>query len=219
MNTSVINELLPHELEKYIAEHTTKENEVLHALDRETNLKVLMPNMISGQVQGVFLRMVSHMVRPKNVLEIGTYTGYSGICLAAGMQKEGFLYTIDKNEELEEMALKYFEKSGFGSQVKMMVGNAMEIVSTLQETFDLVFIDADKVNYENYYNLVFDKVSKGGYIVADNVLWKGKVSDSNQTDKETEALRTFNKMVQDDERVENIILSVRDGLTLIRKLV
>lgn len=162
--------------------------------------------------------MISHMIQPKRILEIGTYTGYSGICLADGLAADGVLYTIDINEELEDMVQSYFQQAGISGKVKQLIGNALEIIPTLDETFDLVFIDADKINYTNYYNMVFDKVRVGGYFLADNVLWSGKVADDNKKDKDTQALRAFNRLLHEDDRVENVILSVRDGLLLARKL-
>ncbi|MGB0522735.1 MAG: O-methyltransferase [Flammeovirgaceae bacterium] len=211
-------DLFPESLDHYIEQHTSPESEVLEELNRETNLNVLMPRMLSGHIQGVVLKMISHMIRPKRILEIGTYTGYSGICLADGLTADGLLYTIDINEELEDMVSSYLKKAGVDHKVKQLIGDAMEIIPTLNETFDLVFIDADKVNYVNYYHMVFDKVRVGGYFLADNVLWSGKVADDTKQDKDTNALRELNALIQNDDRVENVILSVRDGLLLARKL-
>ena len=211
-------DMLPESLDHYIGQHTTPESDVLEELNRETNLNVLMPRMLSGHIQGVVLKMISHMIQPKRILEIGTYTGYSGICLADGLTDDGLLYTIDINEELEEMVKNYFQKAGISHKVKQLIGNAMELIPNLDETFDLVFIDADKINYTNYYNMVFDKVRVGGYFLADNVLWSGKVADDSKRDKDTLALKEFNQLLHNDDRVENVILSVRDGLLLARKL-
>ncbi|MDA9066391.1 class I SAM-dependent methyltransferase [Flavobacteriales bacterium] len=212
-------EFLPKEIEQYSQEHTQKENEVLYNLNRETHLKVLIPRMLSGHIQGRILSMFSHMLKPKNVLEIGTYTGYSAICFAEGMQPDGKLVTIDINNELETMATSYFEKSGYGNQIDMRVGNAIDIIPTLDMKFDLVFIDADKHNYSNYYDLVIDKVNQGGFIIADNVLWSGKVlTDEVNTDTDTKALDEYNKKINSDPRVENMLMPVRDGLMVARKL-
>lgn len=212
-------EFLPKEIEQYSQEHTQKETEVLYNLNRETHLKVLIPRMLSGHIQGRILSMFSHMLKPKNILEIGTYTGYSAICFAEGMQPDGKLVTIDINNELETMATSYFEKSGYGNQIDMRVGNAIDIIPTLDMKFDLVFIDADKHNYSNYYDLVIDKVNQGGFIIADNVLWSGKVlTDEVNTDTDTKALDEYNKKINSDPRVENMLMPVRDGLMVARKL-
>jgi caffeoyl-CoA O-methyltransferase len=210
--------LVSADLEQYIEKHSSPEESVLQQLNRETHLKVQMPQMLSGHSQGQFLEMVSRMCQPKRILEIGTYTGYSGICLAKGLSADGLLYTIDINEELQPMVEQYFAKAGLSNKVKQLIGDAREIIPTLNETFDLVFIDADKVNYSAYYDLVFDKVRTGGYIIADNVLWSGKVLLENK-DKDTLAIDTYNKKVCADKRVETFILSLRDGLNIARKLV
>jgi len=211
-------EFISAELDEYVKEHTSPESSVLAELDRETYSKVLMPRMLSGHIQGRILSMMSHMIRPKQILEIGTFTGYSAICMAEGLPENGLLHTIDINEELTEMVLKYFDKAGLSDKIKTYVGNALDIIPGMKEVFDLVFIDADKINYMNYYNLVFDKVSKGGFIIADNVLWSGKVlEDYSKTDADTKAIMDFNKWVQEDERVENVLLPVRDGLLVMRK--
>ena len=206
----------PEALERYAEEHTTAESGILKELNRETNANILMPQMLSGHVQGQFIRMISMLLRPKNILEIGTFTGYSAICLQEGLQPGGTLYTIDVNEELKEMVDRYFAKAGISDSVKFMIGNAREIIPTLDVTFDLVFIDADKENYPNYYDLVFDKVNSGGVILADNVLWSGKVAEGNQ-DAETKALVAFSEKVQRDNRVDNVLVTQRDGLMMIRK--
>ncbi len=199
-------------------QHSTPESELLKRLDRETHAKVLMPRMVSGHIQGRFLSMISHMIKPQMVLEIGTFTGYSAICLAEGLPPEGKLITIDVNEEIESFARSFIEKSDKGKQIEQKIGNALNIIPALDMQFDLVFIDADKINYQKYYDLVFDKVRQGGYILADNVLWSGKVfKEIPKMDKDTKALMDFNDMVQNDDRVENVLLPVRDGLLLIRK--
>lgn len=205
-------------LEKYSEDHTSKESEVLHRLNRETHIKALMPRMLSGHLQGQFLGMLSQMIQPKVILEIGTYTGYSAICLAKGLKVDGVIHTIEKNPEHETMAKKYFKEAGIEHQVNYHLGNALEIIPTLNEIFDLVFIDADKDNYLNYYNLVFDKVKPGGYFLVDNVLWSGKVlTKPDSKDIEALGIIEFNDFIHADDRVENVLLPVRDGLMLIRK--
>jgi caffeoyl-CoA O-methyltransferase len=210
--------LVSAELEQYIEQHSTTEETVLQELNRETYLKVQMPNMLSGHLQGQFLEMVTRLQQPKRILEIGTFTGYSGICLANGLVEGGLLYTVDVNEELQPMVERYIEKAGLSKKVKQLIGDARQIIPTLNETFDLVFIDADKVNYSTYYDLVFDKVRTGGYIIADNVLWSGKIL-SDKKDKDTLAIDNYNKKVLADNRVETFILPLRDGLNIARKLV
>ena len=200
-------EFLDLEIEKYIEEHTSPENELLERINRETHLEVMRPRMLSGHVQGRLLSMFSKMISPKNILEIGTYTGYSAICMAEGLQKGGKLITIDVNEELEDRVRSYFDEAGMTEVLEFKIGNAMEIIPSLNQQFDLVFIDADKSNYSNYLNLVIGKVPSGGYIIADNVLWSGKVIEKfrKTLDKDTEALLRFNEEVQKDERFENIL--------------
>lgn len=209
--------LVSDQIENYIEQFSSPEDELLQQLNRETYLKVQMPQMLSGHLQGQFLSMLSGLIQPKRILEIGTFTGYSGICLAKGLAEGGLLYTIDVNEELSPMVKRYFEAAGITSKVKQLIGDAGTIIPTLNETFDLVFIDADKVNYGNYYDLVFDKVRTGGYIVADNVLWSGKVLDEKK-DKDTQAIHNYNLKVLGDKRVQNFILPLRDGLNIARKL-
>lgn len=212
-------DFLPQEIDQYSCDHTSEESAVLEALNRETHLKVLIPRMLSGHLQGRALSMLSHMIKPKNILEIGTYTGYSAICMAEGMQKDGQLITIDRNEELETMATSYFKKAGFENQITMLVGDATKIIPTLDHTFDLVFIDADKTNYSNYFDLTFNQLAIGGYFIADNVLWSGKVvTEEAKTDPDTKALAAFNKKVQEDPRVENVLFPIRDGLMIARKV-
>lgn len=208
--------ILSKALDNYIASHSSEEDAILKALDRETHLKVLMPQMLSGHVQGSFLSLLSTLAQPKRILEIGTFTGYATICLAKGMSKDGLLYTIDINQELETLSNKYFEKAGLRDKIISLYGNAMQLIPDLKETFDLVFIDADKSNYANYYDLVFNKVRTGGLIIADNVLWSGKVVDEKK-DKDTLAMHLFNQKIQEDQRVENVLISVRDGLMIARK--
>ena len=210
-------EFLPQEIENYAASFSAKEEPILEALNRETHLKVMMPRMLSGHIQGNFLKMMSFMVRPNRILEIGTYTGYSAICLSRGLNEKGILHTIDKNEELETMARRYFKEAKADDKIKYHIGNALDIIPTIEESFDLVFIDADKINYSNYYDLVFDKVKIGGYIIADNVLWSGKVCNEKH-DKDTAAIHAYNQKINKDERVENYLVPIRDGLMIARKL-
>ena len=211
-------EFIAQELDDYVCNHTAPENEVLAALNRETHLKVMQPRMLSGHFQGRVLSMLSHMIRPERILEIGTYTGYSALCLAEGLTETGKLITIDVNAQLEAFVRGQFGKSELGSKIDFRIANAIELIPQLDEQFDIVFIDADKMNYINYYHLVFDKVKKGGYILADNVLWSGKVTgEYEKLDKDTRLLMDFNKLVQEDERVENVLLPIRDGIMIARK--
>ena len=209
-------DFLPEELQGYIETHTRDEGDVLKALERETYLKVLMPTMVSGHVQGQTLRMLSRMINPKYILEIGTFTGYSGICLADGLLPGGKLVTLDINEELENMVRGYFKKAGVEDKIDFVIGNAVDIIPKLDYTFDLVFIDADKENYSRYYDLAWPKLRPGGYIIADNVLWSGKVVKPNP-DKDTKAIMAFNDKVQADTRVDNVMIPQRDGIMVIRK--
>lgn len=207
------------EIEAYAEEFTREEGSVLAELNRETYAKVMTPRMLSGHLQGQILRMFSQMIRPKNILEIGTYTGYSALCFVDGLQEDGKLVTIDVNEELQDIILKYFERSGKASQIDSRIGNALDIIPTLEMKFDLVFIDADKENYPNYFDLVFDRMNVGGYIIADNVLWSGKVlEDDSKLDKDTLALKEYARKLKADPRVETVLLPVRDGLLIARKL-
>ena len=204
-------------LESYIANSSENEPELLRELTRETHLKVIQPRMITGHFQGRVLSMLSKIINPNYILEIGTYTGYSALCLAEGLQKEGELHTIEVNEELHQMQRKYFDKSGFGSQIKQHIGDALDIVPSLNQTFDLVFIDAQKVNYDAYFEAVVQKTKPGSVILSDNVLWSGKVVEPLQkSDKATEALLEYNQKLKEDPRVETVLLPIRDGLTLSR---
>ncbi|MFN3315368.1 MAG: O-methyltransferase [Raineya sp.] len=209
---------LPENIENYALQHTDREAEYLQELQRQTHLKVLMPRMLSGHLQGRFLAMFSKLVQPKNILEIGTYTGYSALCMAEGLAPQGQLVTIDVNEELESFNKSFFEKANMRDKIKMLVGNALEIIPTLSCIWDLVFIDADKINYQKYYELVLPQVRQGGWIIADNVLWSGKVADPKVQDKDTQAIRAFNDFVQNDTRVNNLLLPLRDGLLIIQKI-
>jgi caffeoyl-CoA O-methyltransferase len=211
-------DFIPDDINDYCERHTKKESEVLQELNRHTNVNILRPRMLSGHLQGKLLSMFSGMVKPNRVLEIGTYTGYSAICLAKGIPKGGELITIDCNEELEELANDYFDKAGYKSIIKMVTGDASGIIPTLTGEFDLVFIDADKESYLDYYNQVFDLVKVGGYIIVDNVLWSGKVVRKvKEGERETKSIIAFNAFVQQDERVENILLPFRDGLMILQK--
>jgi caffeoyl-CoA O-methyltransferase len=201
----------------YSEDHTTSESSLLRKINRDTHANVLKPRMLSGHLQGRLLSLISKMIQPNAILEIGTYTGYSAICLAEGLKPGGKLITIDRNEELESKVRSYFKEAGLSNSVEFRIGNALKVLPTIEGTFDLVFIDADKENYSNYYDLVIDKVRKGGYILADNVLWSGKVVEE-KPDKDTKAILAFNDKVQNDERIENVLLPVRDGILLMRKL-
>ena len=211
-------EFIDQKLDDYVCAHTENEPEVLNALNRKTHLTVLRSRMLSGHFQGRLLSMLSHMMQPERILEIGTYTGYSAICLAEGLTENGKLTTIDINEELEDIAREFIQKANLDNKIEYIIGDAMQIVPQLDEQYDLVFIDADKKNYCNYYHLVFDKVKPGGYILADNVLWSGKVvEDYEALDSETKIIMDYNKMVHEDPRVQEILLPIRDGLMLARK--
>ena len=203
-------------LESYVEQYSSKEDEVLGELTRETHLKVQMPQMVSGHIQGLALEFITQLIQPKRILEIGTFTGYSAICMAKGLTDDGVLHTIDVNEELQPMCAKYFTKAGLADKIVHHIGDARQIIPTLSETFDLVFIDADKANYCTYYDLVFDKVRPGGYIIADNVLWSGKVVEEKK-DKDTLAIHSYNEKIANDTRVKSFILTLRDGLNIVRK--
>jgi len=208
---------LPEKIDEYVVSHSQSEPQLLQELSRETWQKVLNPRMLSGAFQGRVLSMISKLINPSNILEIGTYTGYSALCLAEGLASDGTLYTIDKNEELEELQYKYFQKSPYKNQIKQFVGNAIEIIPTIDVKFDLVFIDADKSNYVNYFYLIIDKMNPGGIILSDNVLWSGKVVEElNTKDIDTKVLLEYNKLLNTDERVETVLLPIRDGLTVSR---
>lgn len=210
---------LPEEIEEYASRFTSAEPELLSLLNRDTQAHILMPRMLSGHLQGRFLSLISRLINPKLILEIGTYTGYSALCLAEGLADDGKIFTIDINEELETMATSYFKKAGKEKQISMHVGNALEIIPALQGDFDMVFIDADKVNYVNYFNLVIDRVRKGGIIIADNVLWSGHVlKKKDDMDEETLGLVKYAENLNADPRVMNVLLPVRDGLMLSVKL-
>lgn len=210
---------LPEELDNYVVKHSQAEPKILQELSRETWQKVLNPRMLSGAFQGRVLSMISKLIQPKSILEIGTYTGYSALCLAEGLSKDGMLYTVDKNEELEELQYKYFQKSDYKNQITQYVGNALDIIPSIDSKFDLVFIDADKSNYMNYFHLIIDKMNKGGVILSDNVLWSGKVVEKlDPKDIDTKILLDYNRLLNEDDRLETVLLPIRDGLTISRVL-
>lgn len=208
---------LPEKIDEYVVDNSQKEPQILQELTKETWQRVLNPRMLSGAFQGRILSMISKIINPKDVLEIGTYTGYSAICIAEGISNEATIDTIDKNEELEDIQNRYFKKSGFRDQIKQHIGNALEIIPTLDKKFDLVFIDADKSNYCNYFNLVIGKMKKGGIILSDNVLWSGKVVEKlDKKDIDTKSLLEYNRLLNSDPRVETVLLPIRDGLSISR---
>lgn len=209
---------LQNEIDKYAADHSSEEDELLKELNRETHLKVIHARMISGHPQGKLLEIISKIVNPSNILEIGTFTGYSALCLARGLKPKGMIHTIDKNDELQGISEKFFRKAGLQNQIKIYIGDALEIIPEMNISFELVFIDANKLNYSEYYDLIIDKVSPGGVILADNVLWNNKVVDQHaQKEPETRSILNFNEKIKHDSRVEVIILPLRDGISLIRK--
>jgi len=210
---------IPEKLDDYVVMHSEEEPELLKQLTRETHQKILQPRMLSGHYQGRVLSMISKLINPKYILEIGTYTGYSALCLAEGMQKDGELHTIDINEELFDFQRKYFDKSEYGNQIHQHLGNALEIIPKLNKTFDLIFIDADKENYSNYFHCIIDKLNSGGVILSDNVLWSGKVIEKvDEKDIDTKGVIAYNTLLKNDPRIETIILPIRDGLTISRKI-
>jgi len=208
---------IPIEIDNYAVSHTEEEPELLQQLSKETWQKVLVPRMLSGHYQGRILSIISKIAQPRVILEIGTYTGYSALCLAEGLPKDGVLHTIDTNEELVDFQQKYFDKSLYKNQIKQHLGNALDVIPKLNEKFNLVFIDADKTNYSNYFHLIIDQMNTGGIILSDNVLWSGKVTEkSDPNDKDTIALIAYNKLLKDDSRIETVLLPIRDGLTISR---
>ena len=213
-----MSDIVNNKIEDYIRKNSSKEPKILKDLNKETHLKVLNPRMLSGHIQGRFLSIITKLIKPKKILEIGTYTGYSAICMAEGLIENGIIHTIDINEELVSIQNKYFAKSKCNNSIIQHVGDARNIIKSINEKFDLVFLDADKENYIEYYELIIEKVRKGGLIIADNVLWTGKVVEPEKDDDElTQCLIDFNKMINEDDRVENIILPLRDGLNVILK--
>jgi predicted O-methyltransferase YrrM len=208
---------LPEIIDNYVVNHSQEEPRILQELSKETWQKVLNPRMLSGSFQGRVLSMISKLIKPINILEIGTYTGYSALCLAEGISSQGKIITIDKNEELEMLQNKYFTKSGFRNQIEQKIGNALEIIPKIDEKFDLVYIDADKSNYVKYFHLIIDKMNSGGIILSDNVLWSGKVVEElNPKDLDTKVLLQYNKLLNSDDRIETVLLPIRDGLTISR---
>ena len=206
-------------LEDYVAQHSENEPELLQQLNKETHQKILQPRMLSGHFQGRVLSMLSKILAPKSILELGTYTGYATLCLAEGLPKDGVIDTIDINEELEEIQSKYFQLSDYKDQIVQHIGNALEIIPALNKKFDLVFIDADKENYINYWNLIVPMMNQGGIILSDNVLWSGKVLETvKKNDKSTQILLEYNNTTKNDPRVETVLLPIRDGLTVSRIL-
>ncbi|MBY0434640.1 MAG: O-methyltransferase [Cyclobacteriaceae bacterium] len=210
-------DFIPSELSQYAEGHTSTESELLKRINRETHAQVMMPRMLSGHLQGRLLAMISKMIKPSVAIEIGTYTGYSALCLAEGLAKNGNLITIDINEELESRVRGYFEASPWSKQIDYRIGDAAALLPMMPGPFDLVWLDADKENYGLYYDLVIDKVPSGGWILADNVLWSGKIIDT-KPDKDTRALQQFNDRIRQDPRVETVLLPVRDGIMIIRKM-
>ncbi len=209
---------LPPDIAAYADAHTSPESDGLRRLNRQTHLRIMRPRMLSGHGQGRFLSMVSWMLRPRRVLEIGTYTGYSALCLAEGLADDGLVITLDNNEELEPFARQFWNESPYGNRIDFRLGQAADIIPTLTDTFDLVFIDADKLNNARYVELVIDKVRPGGFILVDNMLWSGKVVEPVKlSDQETLAVLAFNQKIQDDPRVENVLLPIRDGILVMRK--
>ena len=210
---------LPEDLDDYVVAHSENEPELLQQLTRETYQKILQPIMLSGPYQGRVLSMISKLKQPKTILELGTFTGYATLCLAEGLQKDGEIHTIDINEELFDFQRKYFDKSDYGHQITQHVGDALEIIPKLDKTFDLIFIDADKPNYVNYFHLIIDKLNSGGIILSDNVLWHGKVVEPlDPKDVSTKAVLDYNTLLKEDSRIETVLLPIRDGLTISRKL-
>lgn len=211
---------IPEDLDEYVVTHTEDEPELLEQLTRETYQKILQPRMLSGHYQGRVLSMISKLIHPKNILEIGTFTGYSALCLAEGIQADGQLHTIDINEELADFQRKFFDKSPYAQQLFQHVGNALDIIPKIDQNFDLIFIDADKENYLLYFDLIIDKLNTGGIILSDNVLWSGKVLETvfKKNDNATPALIAYNKFLKQDKRIETVVLPIRDGLTISRKI-
>lgn len=206
-----------HEIDKYLESHTTPVDEVLHELTRHTYLTTYNPRMISGPVQGKFIEMICQMVRPNRILEIGTFTGYSTICMAKALPAGKYIDTIEVNDELQETIEHYTAKAGVSSKVNLIIGNALTVIPGLHHTYDLIYIDGEKKEYPQYLNLCTEKLNAGGFLIADNVLWNGKVADPTCTDEQTKAIRQFNKMVQENTTLENVLLPIRDGMMIVRK--
>ena len=213
-----MNEFINKEILNYVELNSQQEPTLLKELNKETNLKILNPRMLCSSYQGRVLSIISKIIKPKNVLEIGTYTGYSALCIAEGLDKDGIINTIEINEELKEIQNKYFKKSGFKNQIHQHIGNAIEIIPKINEYFDFVYLDADKENYNEYFDLIIDKILPGGVLISDNVLWNGKVLKLKNQDLITEKLIEFNQLVKKDKRLDTIILPIRDGLSICRKI-
>ena len=210
-------DFLPENIQKYISDISQSESPILKELNRYTNSKVILPRMLSGHVQGRFLSMISKLVNPEIIVEVGTYTGYSCLCLAEGLKKNGKIITIEKDEEFASIANKFFDKSKYKEKISLLIEDATTAIENISEKIDLAFIDADKVNYTKYYDMLFPKLKNGGLIVADNVLWSGKVTQK-VIDDETQSIKNFNIKVKNDERVENLIVGIRDGIMVCRKI-
>jgi len=212
------NALIDWNIEQYCEMHTSAESQALQQLARETNLKMLMPQMLSGKIQGRLLTMLVELIKPQNILELGTFTGYSAICMAQGLPENGLLVTIDSNPEVECLARKYFKLSGLEEKIRFINGDALQIIPDLNIRFDMAFIDADKEQLSDYYSLIIKKMNSGGVMVVDNILWYGKVVDLAQNDRVTQKIRQFNELIQADEQVTNVLLPLRDGVMVIRKI-
>ena len=210
-------DFLPENIQKYISDNSQSESIILKELNRYTNSKVILPRMLSGHVQGRFLSMISKLVNPEIIVEVGTYTGYSCLCLAEGLKKNGKIITIEKDEEFASIAKKFFDRSNYKEKISLLIEDATKAIENISEKIDLAFIDADKVNYTKYYDMLFPKLKIGGLIVADNVLWSGKVT-KDVSDNETQSIKNFNTKVKNDERVENLIVGIRDGIMLCQKI-
>ena len=210
-------DFLPENIQKYISDNSQSESLILKELNRYTNSKVILPRMLSGHVQGRFLSMISKLVSPKIIVEVGTYTGYSCLCLAEGLKKNGKIITIEKDEEFASIAKKFFNKSIYKEKISLLVGDATKVIGSVREKIDLAFIDADKLNYCKYYDMLFPKLKTGGLIIADNVLWSGKVTEE-INDNETQSIKNFNIKIKNDSRVENLIVGIRDGIMICKKI-
>jgi len=209
-------DFISEKIAEYLSQNSEKEPEILSKLNQETHQKVLQPRMLSGHIQGRFLSLISKIKSPLHILEIGTYTGYGTLCLAEGLAADGKIFTIDRNEELLKIQNKYFEKSGNRDKIVQLTGNAVDILNDLNQTFDLIFIDADKENYVKYFEIVSEKLNPNGIIISDNVLWSGKVVEGDNNDEETDTLKKFNRILNEDTRFETVILPLRDGISISR---
>ena len=210
-------DFLPENIQKYISDISQSESLILKELNRYTNSKVILPRMLSGHVQGRFLSMISKLINPEIIVEVGTYTGYSCLCLSEGLKKNGKIITIEKDEEFASIARKFFDRSKYKEKISLIIDDATNVIENINEKIDLAFIDADKVNYSKYYDMLFPKLKIGGLIIADNVLWSGKVTEE-VSDNETQSIKNFNTKVKNDERVENLIVGIRDGIMVCQKI-